>query len=162
LKKGPAAFFIDAYFQALDTSSLSLISKVFENISNSNCFQIHIYVRAINALTKPSIDKNNREFYTFEEYEQQVIESLSHFVHKAKNKNLYIHLVNDRNKNPELHNRFFLTKFGALDFGKGFESFDYQTSQIPVHIVDREMHFDLVEWYVNQQATFHDHKIIKI
>jgi hypothetical protein len=75
---------------------------------------------------------------------------------------LFIHLINDSFKNPELHNRFFITKYGGLDFGKGFEHFDFDTAQIPVYIIDRENHINLVNWYINNKAKFKSEEIIKI
>jgi hypothetical protein len=162
LKKGPAAYLIDPYFQALSPSGESFISRIFENISKSNCFNVHIFTREVNALEKKSNRQKDKpkDFYSFKEYELLVKESLSKF--NKGNKGFYLHLVDDKDKTPELHNRFFLTKYGGIDFGRGFDHFDYETAQISVYIVDREHHLNLVDWFINEKSKFKSEKVISI
>lgn len=153
LKKGPAAYFVDPYFRPLDNSGIHFISKAFEIISNSDCFEIHFYIRAVNALTKDVFSKDKNS-YLFSEFKQRAMDELKRFIPSNKNKRLVINLVNDALKTPELHNRFFITKYGGMDFGKGFSQFDLSTAQIPVHIIDKAIHLELVDLFINQGAKF--------
>ena len=162
LTKGPAAFFIDPYFRPIDPPSVQLIQKIFENIANSSCYQINFYVRGIKALSESTKRGFTQQSLSFDEYKYRTIASLSNVVQRHRGKSLTINLVDDAIKSPELHNRFFLTKTGALDFGKGFQKFDYETAQIPVHIVDREVHHMLVEQYIDSKAKFREIDTITI
>jgi hypothetical protein len=156
LKKGPAAYIIDPYFRPTEDTAIAFLSKLFEEISNSKCFKIVLYIRKSVALVKnPDAPKAQMSLWTPQEYEEELKTSLSRFIPSSKS--LIVNLVDERSRNEEnliLHNRFFLTKFGAIDFGKGFERFNYLLAQIPVHIVDKDVHLQLVDWYVNGKAPF--------
>jgi hypothetical protein len=156
LKKGPAAYIIDPYFRPTEDTSIAFLSKLFEEISNSACFRIVLYIRKSLALIK-NLDVINAEksIWSIKEYEQELTTYLGRFIPAGKS--LIVKLVDERSRSEEnliLHNRFFLTKFGAIDFGKGFDRFNYSLAQIPVHIVDKAVHLQLADWYIDEKAPF--------
>ena len=156
LKKGPAAYIIDPYFRPTEIASIRFLEKLFEEISNSKCFKIILYIRKSLALIKnPDSSNTNQSLWSLMEYEQELTTYLGRFIPKGKS--LLVKLVDERSRTDEnliLHNRFFLTKFGAIDFGKGFDRFGYALAQIPVHIVDKQVHLQLVDWYIDEKAPF--------
>ncbi len=156
LKKGPAAYIIDPYFRPTEDTSVAFLSKLFEEISNSKCFKIIIYTRKSLALIKnPNAVNAQKSLLTLQEYENELKTNISRFIPNGKS--LVVNLVDERSRSDEsliLHNRFFLTKFGAIDFGKGFDRFNYSLAQIPVHIVDKDVHLQLVDWFIDEKAPF--------
>ena len=160
LKKGPVAYFIDPHFRPNDDPSIDFIKRLFEKISNSSCYDIIFYIRKDKALAKVA---DGKDFYTEVEYKDKLIEIFHGSQCIPKNMSLTINLVEnfsenkvkeDANLHNRLHNRFFLTLYGAIDFGMGFKPQSYKTAQIPVYLVDKRQHLELVNWYISEKFNF--------
>lgn len=149
LKKGPAAYFVDPYFRPTDEDNISLIKKLFEKVANSECYQLHFFIRKKRALEKNNHGSESK--WDLDEYKKELEYCLSRFVRRGKS--LTINLF-EESKEFESHNRYFITKYGALDFGKGFMRFNYSVAQIPVYIVDKGQHEELIDWYISGKAAF--------
>lgn len=152
LKKGPAAYFVDPFFRPTDEDNINLIERLFEKVANSDCYQLHFFIRKKHALDKNAHDSESKSKWDLDEYKKELECCLKRFVRSGKS--LTINLFEDNKNEFEAHNRFFITKFGALDFGKGFRGFNYSVAQIPVHIVDKGMHEDLIKWYISGKVPF--------
>lgn len=157
LRKGPAAYFIDPYFRPNDDPSINFIKRLFHKVFNSDCYQIAFYIRKSHALPK---EKNGDDCYTLDEYKDKLIDIYQGSQSIPKNRSLTFHLVDEVSEknltqdDTRLHNRFFLTKYGAIDFGKGFSPLSHKTAQIPVYLVERGPHLELVNLFISDKANF--------
>lgn len=143
LRRGPSAYLIDPYFRPLGEGDL-VINGVFERVTGSRCYEVHVIARD----DEPALMLGKRKL-SHGEFEEKVKEIYAGMV--PADRQLVFHLVRDLPRDGEslqLHTRYFLTRFGALDFGYGFQLFDAKVPQIPVKVVAKEIHEQLIASYI--------------
>ena len=157
LKKGPAAYFIDPYCWPLEDGYRNFIKRVIEESLNSDCYRLYFYSRFNEYGERgPSGVELTRR------YREKIIEEFQPSMRRGKIEELVFHFVNDSKKKPELHNRYFLTKYGAIDFGKGFGQFNLRTTAIEVQAVQRNNHEKLRGFYIDNKAEFSELDRVRI
>jgi hypothetical protein len=147
LRISPAAYIIDPYFRPTEPREISFLGRLFEQTSQSRCYKICLFLRKSEALL---INHQKKERFTIEEYQSQLQDSLAR--HIPKGKSLIINLVTEGS--VRLHNRYFLTKFGGIDFGKGFNFDNNEKSLIPAYLMDKKTHFPLVDMFINEKNDY--------
>ena len=154
LLNAPAAYLIDRYFDPYSQDSENLLSSILEKIKGSRCYQLHVITR----LSQFARDQKNdadvdKEFKPGNALARAKIQLDR--IYKTKiptNRTLEFHFIAEdapNGKNLRMHNRYFLTKYGAIDFGQGFDIKEQPVPQMDAHIVDKLHH-------ANHCATFID------
>jgi len=141
----PAVYIVDAYFSPLNDDEEYILRAIFERIKGSRCFDVHIITRDVTSLSRDS-----ERFMPRDELDDRFAKHYAQII--PKERNLFLHLVDDRKKDCihlRLHNRFFLTRFGALDFGPGLKLFNDAVPQIQGYVVQEKTHN-------NHKATYID------
>jgi len=152
LTNAPAAYLIDPYLDPLAPSVEDLLRSIFDAAKGSRCYQIHLVTRRqacggkkdlndkVNWLTDEEISKSLKDLYASR---------------LGKDRRLLLHLVQQGRHGEDalrLHDRFFLTRFGAISFGRGFVLERQETTQESAFVVDRELHERLKHQYIDGVA----------
>jgi hypothetical protein len=149
LVNAPAAYLIDPYLDPLAPAVEHLLRSIFDVAKGSRCYQFHIVTRRQACGGKAdAVDKS--EWLT----DQVVLAKLEEFyaARIGKGRSLMVHLVTRGKRNSEhlrLHDRFFLTNFGAISFGRGFVLEKQEHAQETAHVVDRDLHERLKHQYLD-------------
>lgn len=165
LLNSPAAYIVDRYFDPCDQNAESIITSILEKIKGSRCYELHI-------ITRPS--RFNRNFHEKNNSVNNQFTSASfnsacgklNDIYKSritKNRTLLFHFVNEDRPSGaflRMHNRYFLTIHGAIDFGQGFDIQSQSVPQMDAYIVDKEHHKNLCMTYIDGVAR-HAEKIPK-
>lgn len=151
LVNAPAAYMIDPYLDPLAPSVEDLLRSIFEVAKGSRCYQLHIVTRRQACGGKA--DAPEAEWLT----DQEILAKLKELyaVRVGKGRSLVVHLVKrgrPSSDNLRLHDRFFLTNFGAISFGRGFVLPEQEHAQETAHVVDRDLHERLKQQYIDGVA----------
>lgn len=149
LVMSPSAYLIDPYLDPFDSEVKKLIKYFLYLMSGSKCYSIEI-VR--------SFDEKNKRFsrnsFDYESIRDELENQYGSFV--PKKCSLKIHILKDKRGNEiSLHDRFFLTKVGAISFGHGFNlsaGGSYQNA----HVIDERHHEFLRNAYINSMGSISD------
>ena len=161
----PAAYIVDRYFDPCDQNAESIITSILDKIKGSRCYELHI-------ITRPS--RFNRKFHeqnnsVMNEFTTVSFNSACDKMNEifksriTKDRKLMFHFVKEDRPGGaflRMHNRYFLTKHGAIDFGQGFEIQSQSVPQMDAYIVDKEHHKNLCMTYIDGVAR-HREKIPK-
>ena len=150
LLASPAAYLIDPYVDPLSQEIEILLRRFFDLIKGSRCYSIELVRRW------PYDQSMSRE-----DFEKQLNDLYQGLVPKGRS--LKVHGVVDGGKPGELrmHDRFFLTKHGALSFGHGFRVSLKGGALQNAFVVDSAHHDVLKSTYIDGVAFFKDHPRLK-
>jgi hypothetical protein len=157
----PAAYIVDRYFDPCDPNAENIITSILDKIKGSRCYELHI-------ITRPS--RFNRKFH---EQDNSVINDFStasfnsacgklNEIYKSritKDRTILFHFVKEDRPSGgflRMHNRYFLTKHGAIDFGQGFEIQSQSVPQMDAYIIDKEHHKNLCMTYIDGVARYRE------
>jgi hypothetical protein len=149
LVNAPAAYMIDPYLDPLAPAVEDLLRSMFDTGKGSRCYQYHIVTRR-QACGGKSDAADRLEWLT----DQQILSKLQELYAAAvgKGRSLSVHLVHRGRSAPynlRLHDRFFLSNFGAISFGRGFVLEKQELAQDTAHVVDRDLHQRLKHQYID-------------
>jgi hypothetical protein len=152
----PAAYLIDPYLDPLAPSVEDLLRSMFEAIKGSRCYQIHLITRHQTCGGKKN-EANHSSWMPLAKIESELNRLYASQV--GKERSLIVHLV-DKPRREEaelrLHDRFFLTNFGAISFGRGFVLEYQEHPQETAHIVDRSVHEKLKTEFIDGVARYRE------
>lgn len=152
LVKAPAAYFIDRFLDPLASPVENLLRSVFAAIKGSKCYQVHLITRHQACGGKGGDPKTWLPKIEIESELNRLYAS-----HVGKDRELLVHLVEEPRWGVEdlrLHDRFFLTKFGVIKFGKGFVLDDLKHPQNTAVVLDRNRHEGLKREYIDGVTRF--------
>lgn len=156
LLNAPSAFLIDPYLDPFSDDFENLLHLFFDLISGSKCYNIELITRR-----QACGDRNRmepRDWMMDPEIQQKLKDIYGPRL--PKDRQLRVHLVHEGRKDDEaliLHDRFFLTNHGAINFGHGFRISSQAKTMQNAFIVDRPHHENLKEIYINGVARFLEH-----
>ena len=154
LVNAPAAYFIDRFLDPLASPVENLLLSVLATIKGSKCHQVHLITRHQACGGKGNDPKTWLPKIKIESELNRLYAS-----RVGKDRELLVHLVEEPRRGVEdllLHDRFFLTKFGAIKFGKGFVLDDLKHPQNTAVVLDRNRHEGLKREYIDGVARFRE------
>lgn len=149
LQKSPAGYMVDRHFDPLDNGSYHFLVKLLEKIRTTSCYELHLITRykAINEDRTAPLSSQQIQSELLDRYSEKV----------PSGRKLIFHFVEEDREGGSMlrmHNRYFLTKHGAIDFGIGFKLITQQHKQISVHVVDKPAHEILKATYIDGVTRF--------
>lgn len=155
LLNAPAVYLVDPYFDIFKKEHEHLLRSFFKQSAGSSCYSIEVITRQ-SACGGRQTD-NVESWISVEEIDQNLRKIYASIVPKGRN--FRLHLVHKPKKGKgdlKLHDRFFLTKWGAINFGHGFNMSRVNSRQ-NAFVVDKAHHETLKEIYMNGVARFQEH-----
>lgn len=156
LLNSPAAYLIDPYLDLFSELGEMLLRSLLDASKGSRCYSIQVITRRSTCGSEGR--KNAAGFLSDEE-----IESRLRRVYKSvlpKDRELKLHLVSEGMRGDHLlrmHDRFFLTAHGAINFGQGFFVLKQPLPQLPqqnAYVVERDHHVVLKQIYIDGVARY--------
>ena len=153
LLNAPAAYIVDRYFDPFNLTHENFLNSILSRMNGSRCYQLHVITRLMKPSKTYSTDEKSNEIFNeenFNDLRYKLDQIYRNIVPKSRT--LSFHYVREDRpggKNLRMHNRHFLTRFGAIDFGQGFDIQEQQIAQMDAYIVDKEHHQILCETYIN-------------
>ncbi|CAN1528372.1 hypothetical protein MCEMIEM28_01335 [Burkholderiaceae bacterium] len=155
LLNAPSAFLIDPYLDPFSGAHRELLLSFLANLSGSKCYSIELitYQSACGNGNRPR--EEPPVWMTEDEIQLELKETYRSYL--PKDRQLRVHLVQTGRKHEgglALHDRFFLTNHGAINFGHGFKISNQTKTMQNAFIVDKQHHETLKEVYINGVARF--------
>lgn len=157
LLSSPAAYLIDPYLNPLNEDAEFLLRAFLEKMKGSRCYSIEVITRW------PIEDPNNKtsasQHLSIQGIDNKLRETYQNLV--PKKCTLKIHAIKEGKGDGYLrmHDRFFLTNFGAINFGHGFRIDGRGDSIQSAFVVDRDHHTMLKKIYIDGVAYFREKHI---
>jgi hypothetical protein len=150
----PTAYIIDRYFDPCDQNAENIVTSILDKIKGSCCYELHVITR-LSSFNRQFNEQNNtvtNDFSVglFKSTSQKIDEIYRSRIPKGRTLTIHF-LKEDRpgGTNLRMHNRYFLTKYGAIDFGQGFEIQSQPVPQMDAYIIDKGHHANLCMTYID-------------
>lgn len=152
LLSSPAAYLIDPYLNPLSEDIEFLLRAFLEKIKGSRCYSIEIITRW--PIEDPNTTILTSKYLSTQDFDKKLRGIYQNVV--PKKCTLKIHAVKEGKGDGHLrmHDRFFMTNFGAINFGHGFRIDGNSDSLQNAFVVDRDHHALLKKTYVEGVAYF--------
>lgn len=153
LVNSPAAYLIDPYLDPFSDAFENLLLSFFELIKGSRCYRLELITRQ-----SACGGRDHSDAKTWMS-EVEIKDSLNRIYRQRipKDRALAIHLVQEaklRQEGLTMHDRFFMTIHGAINFGQGFLVISQRQPMQNAFVVDKEHHALLKEVYINGVARY--------
>jgi len=151
LVNSPAVYLIDPYLDIFSEAGEMLLRSLFDKSRGSRCYSVEIITRrsACNSVgrDKEALNLTDSEIiYSLEKIYKNIL---------PKDRELRLHLVTEGGPADHflrMHDRFFLTIHGAINFGKGFFVAKQFQPQMNAFILDKDHHNFLKQTYIDGVA----------
>lgn len=160
LVNSPAAYMVDRYLDPFSDAFENLLISFFDAIKGSKCYRLELITRQSACGNREHSDP--KSWMKESEIEQSIKRIYRHRI--PKDKVMAVHLVQEARLGQEgltMHDRFFLTIHGAINFGQGFLVVNQKQPMQNAFIVDKDHHAILKEVYINGVAR-HSERLPKI
>jgi hypothetical protein len=160
LLNSPAAYFIDCYLDPFSNVAENFIRSLFSLVKGSKCYSIELIIRR-STINIAGIRPEPRRL-SDSDLQSEFERIYSGIV--PKDKSLKIHIVTEDKLGGNalrLHDRFFLTTHGSINFGQGFLFIDQKVPQQNAFVPDRSHHEFLKQVYIDGVAR-HGEELPKI
>jgi hypothetical protein len=153
LLSSPSAYMIDRYFDPCEPNAENIVTSILDKIKGSRCYELHIITRP-SRFNRKINEQNNLVVHDFNADSFKSVCRKLDEIYKSKmpkGRTLIFHFVKEDRpggKNLRMHNRYFLTKYGGIDFGQGFEIQMQPIPQMDAYIVDKRHHENLCITYI--------------
>jgi hypothetical protein len=153
LLNAPSVYLIDPYLDPFSINFENLLLYFFNLIKGSGCYNIELITRRQACGDRSSREPN--EWMSSDAIYQKLKEVYGSRIPKGRM--LKVHLVQEaRDDGLTMHDRFFLTNHGAINFGHGFKISTQKKSMQNAFVVDKNHHEILKEIYIKGVARFHE------
>jgi hypothetical protein len=151
LVNSPAVYLIDPYLDIFSEAGEMLLRSLLDKSRGSRCYSVQIITR------RSACGSVNRGKDSLNLTDQEIGSFLERIYKKflPKDRELCLHLVTEGGPEENflrMHDRFFLTIHGAINFGKGFFLAKHLQPQMNAFILDREHHILLKQTYIDGVA----------
>jgi len=153
LLNSTGAYLVDPYLDPLSVESENLILSFFDLMKGSSCYRLDLMGRQSAYGGRDA--KDSRSWMSIEDIYTNLTRVYKDKVPKDRSFNL--HIIQEPSFNQEglrLHDRFFLTLNGAINFGQGFFVSGKKQTQHNAFVVDRDHHSGLKETFINGVSRF--------
>jgi len=153
LLNSPAAYMIDPFLDPFAEACENLLLCFFDLIKGSKCYRVDLITRQ-----SACGGRERSEPKTWMK-ESEIQDSLNRIYRQRvpKDRSLLVHLVQEAPPHQEgllMHDRFFMTMHGAINFGQGFMKVSQKQPMQNAFVVDKDHHAILKEMYINGVARF--------
>ncbi len=151
LLNSPAAYLIDPYLDIFSELGEMFLRSLFDSAKGSRCYSIQVITRR-GACGSRDREKDAR-FMSDAEIESLLIATYRDVL--PKDRELKLHLVTEGKPGENalrLHDRFFLTVHGSINFGQGFYVLKQPFPQQNAYVLDRDHHIVLKHTYIDGVA----------
>lgn len=158
LLNSPAAYLVDPYLDLFSNDGENLVRILFNAAKGSKCYSIELITRIASCGSK------TREWDDTRIMPEKDVESEFQRIYQGtlpKSFSFKLHLVYESRSTLQLHDRFFLTKYGSINFGHGFKVGAHSVPHRNAFAIDKEHHEHLKKTYINGVAR-HSEKIPKV
>lgn len=160
LLNSPASYLIDCYLDPFSDVAENLLKSLFSAAGGSKCYSIGLITRKSACGTKsglrPTQDMNETEIEAnFKRIYRSIV---------PKDRRLTLHLATEGKVGGDalrLHDRFFLTKHGSINFGQGYLLVNQRVPQQNAFVVDKDHHHQLKQTYIDGVAR-HAERLPKV
>jgi len=155
LLNAPSAYFIDPYLDPFSEGHKDLLLSFLSQLGGSMCYSIEL-ITYQTSCGNGNRSKEEPSVWMTEEAIQLELKRI-YGSYLPKDRLLRVHLVQTGRKHEgglSLHDRFFLTNHGAINFGHGFKISRQAKPMQNAFIVDKAHHETLKEVYINGVARF--------
>lgn len=153
LVNSPAAYMIDRYLDPFSDAFENLLLFFFDLIKGSRCYRLELITRQSACGRRDQSDPKTWM------RESEIKDSLQRIYGQRipKDRTLAIHLVQEARFGQEgltMHDRFFMTIHGAINFGQGFLVVSQKQPMQNAFVVDKDHHAILKDVYINGVARY--------
>jgi hypothetical protein len=156
----PASYLIDCYLDPFSDVAENLLRSLFTVASGSKCYSIELITRKSICGEKSGL-RNTRDM---SETEIEVNFKRMYRGLIPKDRRLTLHLVTEGKLGGDalrLHDRFFLTTHGSINFGQGYLLLNQPLPQQNAFVVDKEHHQQFKRTYIDGVAR-HAERLPKV
>jgi hypothetical protein len=162
LYQAPAGYFVDPFFDLFSLDYEEFLRKLLEKAKGSPCYDFHVITSIMNPTFKNYQTKINDS--TINKINDLTIdkdfqETYSKFI--PKDRKLYLHIVDSPPHLPDMldvHDRFFITRYAGISFGRGYHFRDDPHDQIYCNALNKLTHETLVDRYINGVVNFNTNR----
>lgn len=160
LVNSPAGYMIDPYLDPFSDTCENLLLSFFDLIKGSRCYRLELITRQSACGGRDQSDPRTWM------KQPEINDSLNGIYGQRipRDRSLAIHLVEDVRLGQEgltMHDRFFMTIYGAVNFGQGFLVVNQKQPMQNAFVVDKDHHAILKKVYINGVAR-HAEKLPKV
>ncbi len=151
LVNSPSVYLVDPYLDLFSDVAENLIRSLFAVAKGSKCYALEIITRR-SSCAKELRPKDAPPF-SFREIEDRMSKTYTGLV--PRDRVLKLHLVEEGSSDSDalrLHDRFFLTMHGSIQFGQGFKSGNRKLPQQNAFITEKNHHSQLKRIYIDGVA----------
>ena len=154
LLNSPAAYLIDCYLDPLSEVAESLVRSLLSLINGSRCFSIEIITR------RSACGLRTRNFDDIPINDEELADRMNkiYMPFIPRERQIVLNIVEEGrfgSDSLKLHDRFFLTIHGSINFGQGFLLVNQKLPQQNAFITDKEHHQHLKDTFIEGVANFH-------
>jgi hypothetical protein len=155
LLNSPSSYLIDPYLDIFSETGEMILRSLFDRSKGSRCYSIQVITRrgACNSANRSKVSTTMTDLE---------IGSLLRKIYKGilpKDREIRLHLVTEGNTGDyalRLHDRFFLTTHGAINFGQGFFVVNQPQPQQNAYVLDKDHHLVLKQNFIDGVARFNE------
>jgi hypothetical protein len=153
LLNSPSAYLIDPYLDIFSEAGEMILRSLFDRSKGSRCYSIQVITR------RSACDSANRGQDSPKMTDLEVGALLKRTYEDVlpRDREIRLHLVTEGRAGDNalrLHDRFFLTMYGAINFGQGFFVLKQPQPQQNAYVLDRDHHFALKQAFIDGVARF--------
>lgn len=152
LLASPAAYLVDPYLNPLQFEAELLLRNLFDKMKGSRCYSLELIGRW--PLSDISDKRGQVSINDVERMESELVQHYQCLVPKGCSFKVHSVVEAKDGNSLRLHDRFFLTKYGAINFGHGFRIVGKGLPQQNAFVVDAEHHNYLKQTYIQGVAYF--------
>ena len=155
LVNSPSAYLIDPYLDPFEDVWEELIRALFDIAKGSRCYSIELITHRSACAKDERPDKAPP--LPFSEIDGRFQRTYRDLV--PKDRSLKLHLVDEGSFQGEtlhLHDRFFMTTHGSLQFGQGFVIGSKKSPKQNAFVTERDHHVQLKKTYIDGVARFRE------
>jgi hypothetical protein len=153
LVNSPSAYLVDPYLDIFSDAGKTLLRSLFDKSRGSRCYSLQIITRRF-ACGHARRKKDDSLLLMSDDEITSFLQGIYGEI-LPKDRELKLHLVNEGKTGHHflrLHDRFFLTMHGAINFGQGFFMVKQLKPQMNAFILDRDHHLALKRTYIDGVA----------
>ncbi len=166
LLNSPTAYLVDPYLDPFSNMIENLLRSLFDEAKGSKCYSIELITRqkSCGSSTRPPWDDSILSHTEISVLLKKIYQNIL-----PKDRSLKLHLVNDMvidtsSNKLRMHDRFFLTRYGGVSFGQGYELVKPGNTKLPKNnafVIDKDHLLPLQQTYIDGVAR-HTENLPKI
>jgi hypothetical protein len=158
LINSPAAYLVDPYFDPLSPEGRELVTIFLDKAKGSRCYSIELITRQARDIDLKKKQKlRSIDNWNSEQIQRELQSCYENLI--PRDRTIRLHLLTEGPKDTlQMHDRFFLTKHGGINFGHGFVP--GKSRSVNAFVLDETHHREQKATYIDGVAR-HDEGLPK-